>query len=269
VIEKYESKYNLGKPIIVADAGLLTKTNISTLENKGYKYIIGSRIKNESKRIQEIIHSEKWDEGRTIRIKKNENQHLIISYSEKRAKKDRHNRKRGLMRLEKAIKRGKLTKSNINNRGYNKYLRMSGEVKIEIDYDKYEADSKWDGLKGYITNSKLKSTHIIDNYKQLWFIERAFRISKTDLKIRPIYHRLRHRIEAHICISFAAYLIYKELERVLKKEKSNLSVKRAAELTHNMYQINITLPESCHKKSILLKMDDEQSDLYQIILKNF
>jgi transposase len=269
VIEKYESKYNLGKPIIVADAGLLTKTNISTLENKGYEYIIGSRIINESKRIQEIIHSEIWDEGRTIRIKKNENQHLIISYSEKRAKKDRHNRKRGLMRLEKAIKRGNLTKSNINNRGYNKYLRMSGEVKIEIDYDKYEADSKWDGLKGYITNSKLKSTHIIDNYKQLWFIERAFRISKTDLKIRPIYHRLRHRIEAHICISFAAYLIYKELERVLKKEKSNLSVKRAAELTHNMYQINITLPESRHKKSILLKMDEEQSDLYQIILKNF
>lgn len=106
-------------------------------------------------------------------------------------------------------------------------------------------------------------------YSQLWFIERAFRISKTDLKIRPIYHRLKHRIEAHVCISFAAYSIYKDLERVLKKENSYLSVKRAAEITHNMYQINITLPESRHLKSILLQMDQEQSDLYKIILKYF
>jgi transposase len=100
-------------------------------------------------------------------------------------------------------------------------------------------------------------------------IEKAFRMSKTDLRIRPIYHRLRHRIEAHICISFTAYCIYKELERVLYKEKSTLSVKKAAELTQNMYQITYTLPESKHTKSNLLKMDDQQALLYQIIQKNF
>ncbi len=100
-------------------------------------------------------------------------------------------------------------------------------------------------------------------------IQKAYRISKTDLKIRPIYHRLRHRIEGHICISFTSYSIYKELERVLKAENSYLSVKRAAELTHNMYQLNVTLPESKHKESILLQMDQEQSDLNQIILKYY
>jgi hypothetical protein len=94
-------------------------------------------------------------------------------------------------------------------------------------------------------------------------------MSKTDLRIRPIYHRLRHRIEAHICISFTAYCIYKELERVLYKEKSTLSVKKAAELTQNMYQITYTLPESKHTKSNLLKMDDQQALLYQIIQKKF
>ncbi len=94
-------------------------------------------------------------------------------------------------------------------------------------------------------------------------------MSKTDLRIRPIYHRLRHRIEAHICISFTAYTIYKELERILYKEKSTLSLKKSAELTHNMYQITYTLPESKHTKSILLKMDDQQTELYQIIMKNF
>ena len=57
--------------------------------------------------------------------------------------------------------------------------------------------------------------------------------------------------------------------RVLKKDNSPLSVKRAAELTHNMYQLNIVLPESRHSKSILLKMDQEQTDIYKIILKYF
>jgi hypothetical protein len=94
-------------------------------------------------------------------------------------------------------------------------------------------------------------------------------MSKTDLRIRPIYHRLRNRIEAHVCISFTAYCIYKELERVLYAEKSTLSLKKASEITHNMYQITYTLPESKHTKSKLLNMDEEQDELYQIINKNF
>ena len=94
-------------------------------------------------------------------------------------------------------------------------------------------------------------------------------MSKTDLRIRPIYHRLRKRIEAHICLSFVAYSIYKELERVLKEEKYRLSVEKASEITHNMYQMEITLPESRHSKKILLKMDEDQTELVRIINKNF
>ena len=109
------------------------------------------------------------------------------------------------------MRSGKLSKEHINNRGYNKYLKLSGEVNITIDYEKYEADSVWDGLKGYVTNTSLSRKKVIENYSQLWQIEKAFRISKTDLRIRPIYHRLKNRIEAHICICFTAYTIYKEL----------------------------------------------------------
>ncbi|MDP4286117.1 MAG: transposase, partial [Bacteroidota bacterium] len=74
---------------------------------------------------------------------------------------------------------------------------------------------------------------------------------------------------AHICIAFTAYSIYKELERILYREKSNLSIRKAAELTHNMYQITYTLPESKHVKTRLLKMDEQQAELFQIIEKNF
>ncbi len=268
-LEKISKKFKLDKPIVVADSGLLSNDNIQALEEQEYKYILGARIKNESEQIKKKIF-EKGFENRQLRsIKKQDNIRLVLSYSDKRAAKDAYNRKRGLQRLEKRIRTGNLTKSNINNRGYNKYLKMDGEVLITLDYEKYEEDEKWDGLKGYITNSILSKKQIVDNYNNLWHIERAFRMSKTDLRIRPIYHRLQHRIEAHICISFTAYSIYKELERVLYKEKSTLTIERSAELTHNMYQINYTLPESKHLKSRLLKMDDQQAELYRIIRKIF
>jgi len=267
-LERISKKFNLKKTIVVADSGLLSKDNIEALEQENYQYILGARIKNETTAIKEKVLGAKYKDGQIKSIKKNDASRIIISYSDKRARKDAHSRERGLKRLEKRIKSGKLTKSSINNRGYNKYLKLEGEISIEIDYDKYKKDDKWDGLKGYITNSKLSGKQIIENYSNLWHIEKAFRMSKTDLRIRPIYHRLKHRIEAHICISFTAYSIYKELERVLYKEKSTLSLKRAAELTHNMYQITYTLPESKHIKSKLLKMDDQQAELFQIIMKN-
>ena len=69
-----------------------------------------------------------------------------------------------------------------------------------------------DGLKGYMTNSKMTSEEIQSNYSHLWQIEKAFRISKTDLRIRPIYHRKKNIIEAHICIVFATYAVLKNLK---------------------------------------------------------
>ena len=138
-----------------------------------------------------------------------------------------------------------------------------------FDEDKFEKDKIWDGLKGYITNCDLKPEEVVENYNNLWHIEKAFRMSKTDLRIRPIYHRLKRRIEAHICLSFVAYSIYKELERVLYLEKFELSVEKAAEITHNMYQLEITLPESLHTEKIILKMDETQAKLIQIISKYF
>ncbi len=268
-IEKTAAKFDLDKPVIVADAGLLSNSNILALEGKGYEYIIGARLKNEPEIIKKKIQAKKLTDGQMIKIPKNGQTRLIITYANNRAAKDEHNRKRGLQRLEKRIKSGKLTKSNINNKGYNKYLKMQGNVTIEIDYEKFWKDNAWDGLKGYVTNTNLSDKLVVENYKNLWHIEKAFRMSKMDLRIRPIYHRLRHRIEAHICISFTAYSIYKELERLLNQEKSKISLKKAAELTHNMYQITYTLPDSKHTKSRILKMDDEQAELYQIIEKNF
>lgn len=261
VIEKFKHKYQLDRLVVIADAGLLSNENISELQSRQYEYILGARIKNESLELKKQILSIQFKNGQSTEVVKDENTKIIVSYSQARAKKDAANRKKGLEKLQRSIASGKLTKSNINNRGYNKYLKLEGELKISIDKARYLADAKWDGLKGYITNTKLSKDEIIDNYKQLWKIEKAFRISKTDLRIRPIYHRLKHRIEAHICIAFCAYKIYKELERQLEEKQTGLSAEKAIDIAKTIYRITITRPFSKTKESRLHLPKEEQQNL--------
>jgi len=267
ILESIQKKYGFQKPIVVADAALLSKNNLENLTNEKYQFIIGARIKNESVKVkQEILKkAEGLQDGQSFVVKKSDKTRIVIAYSDKRKKKDFHNRERGLLKLRQKIKHGKLTKESINSRGYNKFLCLKGEVEVEIDENTIKEDQLWDGLKGYVTNTRLSPKTIIDNYRHLWQIEKAFRISKTDLKIRPIHHYLKKRIEAHICIAFVAYTIYKELERLLYKHRAGFSTKRAAELTHNMYEMEYRMPNSIEDEKIILKMDDEQQILYKII----
>ena len=262
LIDEFRLKYNLDKLIIVADSGLLSSQNVKELQEKGYDFILGARIKAEKQTIKDQILALTFKKSKSYIIEKETNLNLIISYSEKRARKDKHNRERGLKRLEKQLKTGSLTKANINNRGYNKYLKMEGKIKITIDKEKFEQDSKWDGLKGYITNTKLSKEKIIENYNHLWKIEKAFRISKHDLKVRPIYHRLQKRIEAHITINFVSYKIYKELERLLKLKGSNLSPEQAIDIAKTIYQIQINSNGKHIKHNIIIT--DEQKNLSRL-----
>ncbi len=144
-IKKISEKFKIEKPIIVADAGLLSKNNIKSLEENKYEYILGGRLKNENNLIKEMILAYQHSDGVLKSYQKTETSRIIVHYSDNRAKKDEYNRTRGLMRLEKKIKARKLTKSSINNKGYNKYLKLTGEVEITIDYNKYEQDNLRDG----------------------------------------------------------------------------------------------------------------------------
>ena len=267
-MEAMSAKFDIGRPIVVADSGLLSAKNIQELVDKGYEYILGARLKVETEQLKAKILQHTWDDGDLRSFKKGEHR-LVVHYSSKRAHRDSENRRKGLERLKQRVSSGQLTKQSLNNRGYNKYLKLHGDVKIEIDMQKYEQDGAWDGLKGYITNTKLTESELLDHYGQLWHIEKAFRMSKTDLRIRPIYHRLESRIRAHISIVFTAYCIYKTLETALKKERSQLSLEQAAELTQTMYQVALELPGQQKMQNILLGMDEHQQELFDICKKHF
>ncbi len=267
IIQRYIDRFKLEKPIVIADSGLLSRANINLLIGNDFKFILGARIKNEKRSVIDKILGFKFKDGE-IKTLKNDNGLIIhIGYSEKRARKDHFNRERGIKKLEKNILSGKLTKNNINNRGYNKFLKMEGEIAISINKKKLSEDQKWDGLKGYITNTDLSSKDVLDNYSNLWKIEKAFRISKTDLKIRPIYHRLRERVEAHICISFMAYLVYKELERTIKSTKNcQFSMNQAIDQINKMYELRLY---KSNTQPIRLKNNEIQNQILSIVNQNF
>lgn len=261
VIDAFKEKYKMQRLIVIADSGLMSNKNITALIERNYDFIIGGRIKNESTGIQAQITSLHLQNDQSAEINKDESLRLIIHYSENRAHKDAYNRNKGMERLRKLLNSGNLTKKHINNKGYNKYLLLEGEVNITINEEKFKDDSKWDGLKGYLTNIRLSKETVMEYYRQLWQIEKTFRIAKTDLKVRPVYHYKRRRIEAHICIAFAACKIYKELERQLKIKESHLSAEKALDILKTIYGLTITLPQSKENKLMLLDKTQEQKNL--------
>jgi Transposase len=265
LLKRAQERFGFGNPIVVADSGLLSRKNIADLVADGYEYILGARIKNEKADVKQRVLSLELTDGKAASINTDDGLRIVVSFSEKRRRRDEFNRKKGLERLKEKVASGKVGKKHINNRGYNKYLKLAGEATISIDLDAFECDSVWDGLKGYVTNTAIPDDEVIANYHNLWFIERAFRMNKTDLQIRPMYHRLRNRIEGHICICFCAYVIQLEMERMLKGVDSHITIERARELVKTMYALTYTKNGHTKPSKVMLKMDEEQKELFDIV----
>lgn len=264
VIEMFVKKYKLENFVVVADSGLMNSSNIDELEKLNYQYIIGAKIKTETKQMQQYILSQPKIDKQMFEIDKGNGRRLLVGYSEERAKKDAYNREKGLSRLEKSYRRGTLTKSHINKRGYNKFLFLKGDVEVQINYDMVAEDAAWDGLKGYLTNTTISTAAIYEAYHNLWHVERAFRIAKSKIEIRPMFHFTQRRIEAHICICFVALKVYKELERILKQEKIVLSVDKTLSLAKTITTIQIHLPlnKEIVSKTILLERHKKIEKLF-------
>ena len=264
VLKKFQDRFQLDKkPIVVADRGMLNNDNIAYLENNNYKYILAYKIKNISNDLKEEIKNltfiddnvthniefkkvipfaDENDKKQTIHV----NQRLVLSYSTQRAKKDKYNRNKAIQRLENKIKSSKtITKKDLKLSYYAKYIDLddnNSKITFNINNQKIIEDEKLDGIKGFVTNDfTLTANEIIEHYNNQYEVERAFRISKTDLKIRPIYHRLETRIKAHILISFVSYSIYKEFERKLKINdvKFNFSQKLLRKIIEHLIAIKI------------------------------
>jgi hypothetical protein len=266
------------KPIVVADRGMLNNDNIAYLENNNYKYIIAAKIKNISNNLKEqisnltflndsTIHTIKmsqeikYKDGNDNKKTLNSKQRLILTYSSKRAKKDKYTREKALEKIEAKLSKN-ITKSDLKLSYYAKYLDIDEkcDIKYKLNLSKISNDEKLDGLKGFITNDfTLKTNEVIEHYQNQYDVEKAFRISKTDLKIRPIYHRLETRIKAHILISFVSYAVYKEFERKIKQSNLDIKFKLSFDHIKTMYGYKTLYGVEP------LEMDEIQKQIYDAV----
>ncbi len=151
-------------------------------------------------------------------------EHLIVSFSGKRARKDRSDRKRLLEKAERLLQNPSQISSS-NKRGGKKYLmNMGEEPEWVLDEDAVERDALFDGYYAIQTSAlDMTATEIMDAYHKLWKIEESFRIMKSTLEVRPIFHWTESRIKGHFVVCFLAFLLERSLEFRLKRSGEAVS----------------------------------------------
>ncbi len=216
VVKALQTDCRAEDAVIVADRGLLSEANLSALENAGLHYIVGARLKSLPHALQtQVLDEDRYEtltDGDRLRVLDlpHNTRRLVVGCSPVRAEKDRKDRDQAIAKLRKKLAKSNNPKDLLNNYGYKKYLQVNGESTLSVNPDKIAQAQRWDGLHGVITN--LPATTILSQYRGLWQVEDTFRVSKHDLKVRPIYHWTPKRIEAHIAIAFMSLLCVRHLQ---------------------------------------------------------
>ena len=230
-LKDLRKRYHLDKVIFVADGGMFNRYNLEELEEEGFEYIVGARLRNLNNQLKEKVLDRKHYRGEKdfciAQFEYQDNKKLIVSYKESRAQKDALDRAKAIDKLRKRLDQVRNPKEYLSNYGYKRYLKVSGESQIELDEAKVEEDSRWDGLHGVVTNAKdLSNEEILHQYINLWHIEEAFRITKHDLKVRPVFHWTARRVKAHLAICFTAYALVRHLEYRVRLQYKSLSIEK-------------------------------------------
>lgn len=207
VIKNFIDKNGIRNFTVVADAAMISTENVKQLTQNNINYIVGARLGNVSAKLLENIDQNiSREDGQSIRIK-TDNGYLICSYSAVRYRKDRYEMEQQIAKAKQVIEKPSKSKKL-------KFTQTDG-VKISLNEALIEKTQKLLGIKGYYTNleeSVVDNSTIIKRYHELYRIEQAFRMSKTDLQTRPVFHFKEQPIKLHILICFMALVIGKHIE---------------------------------------------------------
>lgn len=233
-LEEWKKSFSIGHVALVADRAMMSEANLAALEAQGIEYIVAASLRKMKHPVQKQVLAESgyrlagfsgdmaWVKALTLES----GRRLITSFSSKRARKDQSDRQRILDKLE--AKLGKESKASlkrlVSNQGYLKFTSSEGQAQAMIDEDKVARDAHWDGMHGVITNSGKDVLEILARYRQLWSIEESFRISKHDLKMRPVFHYTPERIQSHIAICFLAYALLRHAQYRVSLQQETISV---------------------------------------------
>lgn len=223
ILLDFKNKYTVKNITVVADSAMFAKLNFDKLKENGINYIVGARLLNQKKEILNQI-KDRLAKVREASIRIDD---LIVEYSIERYKKDKRE-------MEKQVEKAKQYE-NAKTRKITKLKYLKNDrTRYFIDQELIDKNTRLLGLKGYITNLNLPNIEVINYYHNLFKVEHAFRIAKSDLEMRPIYHFKENSIKNHILICFVCLAISVYLE--LKNRKS---IKNIVKLLKNVTDAKI------------------------------
>ncbi len=243
VMSKLKKQYDIQKFTVVADAGMLSEENLTELEKQCLDYVVGARVRNLKLEEAQIIAQELGKVDKKI-IRKDS---IIYEYSLVRARKDKADNDKQVTKAEYLLHNpAKVMKRSL-------FLSQSEKKKFTLNEALIEKHRLLEGIKGYRTNIKdVQDKLLVERYKDLWRVEKSFRIAKSDLEARPIYHRRENSIQYHILIVFIALCMAKVIEmekqesiqKVMDSLKDKWTLTLVDEISRN--SLKVTLDKKPH-----------------------
>lgn len=254
-ILRFKEKYQIGNLTVVADAAMLSFKNMEELQKHNLQYIVGARLGNLSEELIRDI-STSINKAENIFVKRQTKRGILIcDYTKKRAAKDKYDREKAIRKAERQIEEGNPILKRIP------FLKETTKTVYTLNHKLIEKDEMLEGLKGYYTNiENMDNQLIVSRYKDLWHVEKSFRITKSDLEARPIFHHKRESIEAHIIIVFVSLCLAKSIEIF-----SGLSIKKVRD---SMWRIlDIELIDTLTDRKFIKRMETTENVSAEILEK--
>lgn len=279
IIEGFKTRHNLEHFVIVADAGMLSATNLKALDEAGMAFIVGSRATKAPVDLEAHFrwHGDHFTDGQIVdtitpkiggRGASDVNKRAepvwdpdqfpnswraVWAYSGKRAARDgktitaQENRAKDMIAGAKTPR----TPRFVKNRNGERVLDEAAIARAR----------KLVGLKGYVSNipaSVMPAREVIESYHDLWQVEASFRMSKSDLRARPIFHYTREAIEAHLTIVFAALAIARFLHK-----STGFSLKKLIRTLRPLQEITVQI--AGHEHIAADPLTPEASEILQAL----
>ena len=209
LVQRFVAAHGIARVTVVADAGMMSEANLADVEDAGWSFIVGGRLPDvpyviaqwrrqhpEAEPVdgmvltQPVIMGAKADQRRRT---------TFYQYKSDRARRTLHGIDQQVAKAEKAVAGQAPFKRN-------RFIAITGGTRT-INRGLETKARSLAGWKPYITNLDAEPAWVIGSYHQLWRIEHAFRMSKHDLRARPIYHHKRESIDAHLAVVFTALAV--------------------------------------------------------------
>jgi Transposase DDE domain len=232
VVQRLRERFGIARVCVVADRGMISAATIAALEKADIEYILGVRERSTKQVREEVIEDDGVSVPLVIPRQKGETQlaikevtlkgrRYVLCRNEEEARKDADRRAALLAGLDRKLSQG--DKALVSNKGFRRFVKAIGSGNFSIDYDKAEADAKFDGLFVLRTNTRLSALQVVLRYRNLLAVEDTFKTAKALLTTRPIFHKTDAAIRGHICCSFLATVLRKELfDRLAARRRNDL-----------------------------------------------